>query len=101
MSAEKASPARVRVYTRPGCHLCDQAIAVVAAVCGELGETWETVDITSDAARDEGLLERFHDEIPVTFVDGRQHDFWRVDADRLRAALAGGPERRRWWRRRA
>ena len=34
------------------------------------------------------LLERFTEEIPVTFVDGRQHDFWRVDEQRLRAALA-------------
>ncbi|WP_367303750.1 glutaredoxin family protein [Nocardioides panacis] len=30
----------------------------------------------------------YGEEIPVTFVDGRQHDFWRVDAERLRAALA-------------
>ena len=39
--------------------------------------------ITTDPA----LLERFTEEIPVTFVDGRQHDFWRVSEDRLRAAL--------------
>lgn len=77
---------RVRVYTRPGCHLCEQALAVVAAVCAELGEQWEEVDATTDPA----LLERFHDEIPVTLVDGAQHDFWRVDPDRLRAALRAG-----------
>jgi hypothetical protein len=33
-------------------------------------------------------VRHFSEEIPVTFVDGRQHDFWRVDATRLRAALA-------------
>jgi hypothetical protein len=30
-------------------------------------------------------------EIPVTLVDGKQHDFWRVDEARLRAALAARP----------
>ncbi len=75
--------ARVTLYTRPGCHLCAQAREVVERVCDDLGETYEEVDITTDAA----LLERFTEEIPVTFVDGRQHDFWRVDEQRLRAAL--------------
>lgn len=75
--------ARVTFYTRPGCHLCDEARPVVARVCADLGETFEEVDITTDPA----LLERFTEEIPVTFVDGRQHDFWRVSEDRLRAAL--------------
>jgi hypothetical protein len=36
---------------------------------------------------DAELLAAYSDEIPVTLVDGRRHDFWRVDADRLRAAL--------------
>ena len=34
-------------------------------------------------------LARWSDEVPVTLVDGRQHDFWRVDETRLRRALAG------------
>ncbi|MBU1802638.1 MAG: glutaredoxin family protein [Actinobacteria bacterium] len=74
---------RVTVYSRPGCHLCEQAEEVVAAVCAELGERYEMVMIDDDPQ----LQERFTDEVPVTFVDGRQHDFWRVDPDRLRAAL--------------
>lgn len=77
---------RVRVYTRPGCHLCERALTVVAAVCAELEEQWEEIDVSSDPA----LVERYHDEIPVTLVDGAQHDFWRVDPDRLRAALRAG-----------
>ena len=75
--------ARVTLYSRPGCHLCDDARAVIATVCDDLGETFEEVDIESDA----DLEDRFGEEIPVTFVDGRQHDFWRVDPVRLRAAL--------------
>jgi hypothetical protein len=78
-------PPRVVLYSRPGCHLCDDARAVVAAVCAELGERFDEVDITTS----EELTRRFGEEIPVTFVDGSQHDFWRVDPERLRAALAG------------
>ncbi len=77
--------ARVTFYSRTGCHLCDEARPVVARVCAELGQTWEEVDIDTDPA----LQDRFTDEVPVTFVDGRQHDFWRVDEQRLRAALGG------------
>ena len=79
------STPRVTLYTRPGCHLCDDARAVVQAVCADLGEAYEEVDITTDG----DLEDRYGDEIPVTLVDGRQHDFWRVDAARLRAALGG------------
>ncbi len=76
---------RVTVYSRPGCHLCEVALEVVASVCGPLGESWVEVDITTDP----DLEDRFSEEIPVTFVDGRQHDFWRVDPARLHAALTG------------
>lgn len=77
------TPPRVLLYSRPGCHLCDDARAIVAAVCAELGERYDEVDITGS----EELLRRFGEEIPVTFVDGVQHDYWRVDPARLRAAL--------------
>ena len=78
---------RVVLYGKPGCHLCDDARAVVERVCTDLGETYEEVSILDDPA----LMDRFGEEIPVTFVDGAQHDFWRVDAGRLRAALAANP----------
>jgi glutaredoxin len=77
--------ARVTLYGRPGCHLCDDARAVIEAVCAELGESYAEVDVDDDPA----LLDRYGEEIPVTLVDGRQHDFWRVDPDRLRTALRG------------
>ena len=75
--------ARVTLYTRPGCHLCDDARAVVENVCAELGERFTEVDIDGS----EELTRRYGEEIPVTLVDGRQHDYWRVDPDRLRRAL--------------
>jgi glutaredoxin len=74
---------RVTLYSRPGCHLCEDARAIIAAVCAELGETYAEVSIDDDPT----LQQRFGEEIPVTFVDGKQHDFWRVDATRLRRAL--------------
>jgi glutaredoxin len=76
---------RVTLYGKPGCHLCDDARAVVQAVCAELGVGWTEIDITTDPE----LFEKYGEQIPVTFVDGRQHDFWRVDPARLRKALAG------------
>jgi glutaredoxin len=81
--------ARVTLYSRPGCHLCDAAREVVERVCADLGEEYDEVSVDDDPQ----LQERFGEEIPVTFVDGRQHDFWRVDEGRLRAALGAGPAR--------
>jgi glutaredoxin len=77
------SPPRVVLYSKPGCHLCDDARAVIAGVCSELGEQYDEIDITTS----EELMRAYGEEIPVTFVDGSQHDFWRVDPVRLRAAL--------------
>ena len=78
------SDPRVRLYSKPGCHLCDDARAVVELVCADLGTSYDEVDITTSPE----LTNAYADQIPVTFVDGRQHDFWRVDETRLRRALA-------------
>jgi hypothetical protein len=75
---------RVTVLTKPGCHLCDDALVVVARVAEDLDVGWTEVDISTD----EDLLAQWWEQIPVTFVDGVQHDYWRVDEVRLRAALA-------------
>ncbi len=78
-----SAPPRVLLYSKPGCHLCDEARAVVEQVCAQTGEEYDEIDITTS----EALVRAYGEEIPVTFVDGAQHDFWRVDPDRLRAAL--------------
>ena len=77
-------PSRVVFYTKPGCHLCDDARAVIERVAAELGVGWEERDITASEAD----LREYWDKIPVTLVDGVQIDFWRVSEDRLRAALS-------------
>ncbi|HZV25399.1 MAG TPA: glutaredoxin family protein, partial [Acidothermaceae bacterium] len=65
---------RVVLFSRPGCHLCDAARAVVDKVTAEFGERYTETDITLDP-RD---LSAYGDSIPVVEVDGIQVDFWRV-----------------------
>ena len=74
---------RITLLGRPGCHLCDDARAVITKVADDLGVAWEERDITQSPAD----LREYWEKIPVTLVDGVQHDFWRVSEDRLRRAL--------------
>ena len=74
--------ARVVMVGREGCHLCAEARAVIERVVASTGDSFAEVDIDADPE-----LSRYTEEVPVTFVDGRQHDYWRVDEGRLRAAL--------------
>jgi hypothetical protein len=74
---------RITLIGRPGCHLCDDARAVVEEVASELGVGWEERSVEDDP----DLREQWADHIPVTLVDGRPHDFFRVSPERLRAAL--------------
>ena len=75
---------RITLLSRPGCHLCDDARVVIRMVADDLGVTWEERDITLSEAD----LREYWEKIPVTFVDGVQHDFWRVSEERLRRALS-------------
>jgi glutaredoxin-like protein DUF836 len=74
----------ITLLSRPGCHLCDDAREVIARVAGDLQVPWEERDIT----RSEDDLRDYGDMIPVTLINGVQHDFWHVNERRLRAALA-------------
>lgn len=75
---------RVQLITKPGCHLCDDARAVVETVTAELGMTWEDLDAGSVPE----LMETYAEEIPVLLVDGVQRDFWRIDPKRLTRLLS-------------
>ena len=69
---------------KPGCHLCDDARAVLTSVLGEFdGLTFDELSIFDDAS----LAEQYSEEIPVVLINGRVHAIWRLDADRLRTAL--------------
>ena len=72
------------VLVRQGCHLCDDALAIIETVCRGAHASCQAVDVDTDPA----LRERYTDHVPVTFVDGVQHALWFVDATRLSDALA-------------
>lgn len=74
---------RVRVLSRAGCHLCEDALAVVAQVCADRGEPYDVGDVDADPT----LLSRYGDRVPVVFVDGAEFAVWRVDPGRLDRAL--------------
>ena len=74
---------RVTLYSRHGCHLCEEMRAVVAAVERELPLEVDEVDVDGDAA----LATAYGDEVPVLFVNGRKAFKYRVDAAALRARL--------------
>ena len=78
-----SGPHVITLLTRPGCHLCDEAREVIIRVADDLGLRWEERDITSSGSE----LREYWDKIPVTLIDGIQHDFWHVSEERLRAAL--------------
>ncbi|WP_394554253.1 glutaredoxin family protein [Agromyces sp. MMS24-JH15] len=75
---------------KPGCHLCDDAREVVAAVRAEVEALADAPAITfeeRDILVEPDLFDRFAEEIPVVLLDGRVHAYWRIDAARLKAAL--------------
>jgi Glutaredoxin-like domain (DUF836) len=80
---QKDTGNRITLIGKAGCHLCDAAREIVARVAADLGVGWAEYDINDDPQ----LKEDYWDTIPVTLVDGRPHDFWKVDEERLRAAL--------------
>jgi glutaredoxin len=85
-------PPRVVLYGRAGCHLCDDARAVVERVATEAQVGWIEVDVDAAAAHDGGALQReYGEEVPVVTVDGVPRGFFRVDPDRLRKALSAPP----------
>lgn len=73
---------------KPGCHLCDDARNVIAAVVADLPADAAAVSVSEVSILDDAELhERYVEEIPVVLIDGRVHTYWRVDPSRLRTAL--------------
>ena len=77
--------ATVVLYARPGCHLCDDARAVIEAARAEVAFAFQEIDIESDDAlvRDYGL------RIPVVAVDGQELFEISVEETALLAAVRG------------
>lgn len=79
----------VTLIRKPGCHLCDDARAVIDAVFTDLLAAGEPVPdlLERSILDDRDLHERYVEEIPVVLIDGEMHTYWRVDAARLRSAI--------------
>jgi glutaredoxin len=76
--------ATVTLLSKPDCHLCDDAREIVRAVVASNPRvTLTELSITDDPA----LAERYAEEIPVVMINGRVHNIWRVNPERLTAAL--------------
>jgi len=75
----------VTIYSRPGCHLCDEMKAVVKQVAITVPLALNEIDISKDPE-----LERLYGlEIPVLFVGGRKVAKYRVGEQEFRRILAG------------
>jgi len=75
---------RVTLISRTGCHLCEQAEAVLDRI---LPGGWTRVDVESSIE-----LERdYGDRVPVVLLDGAEHGYWRVEQARLLRDLARQP----------
>lgn len=72
------------LFTRPGCHLCEYAREALERVQAASGETWVEVSVESDLE----LEREYGDRVPVVLLDGREHDYFRVDEGRLLRDLA-------------
>lgn len=77
---------RVTLIGKPDCHLCQDAAQIIASVCAELDVGWTELSILDDPK----LADQYFESIPVILVDGKPHDQWRVDPDRLKKALTSG-----------
>jgi len=73
----------ITIYSRPGCHLCDDAENVLESLRKELNFEIEVINIDEDAE----LIKLYSDQVPVIHIDGIQHDFYKVDPLRFRFSL--------------
>ena len=75
----------VTVYSKPDCHLCDEALEVIARVRRD--HEFELIE--RDITADDGLLRAYFERIPVVAIDGRELFEYFVDEQLLRSLLAG------------
>jgi glutaredoxin len=74
----------ITLYTRTGCHLCEEAKALIEPILREFGVALREVDIDEDAA----LQQRYGTDIPVIFIGGRKAAKHRVDTAKFRRQLS-------------
>ena len=74
---------QVTMYSRRNCHLCEVAKEVVESARNEAEFEFEVVLIGGDAA----LEKEYGEEVPVTLINGKRHDYFRVDRTRFIEAV--------------
>jgi glutaredoxin len=74
----------ITLYTRPGCHLCEQARVAIAPLLAEFAATLREVNIDDDAV----LRERYGGDIPVIFIGAKKAAKHRVDVAQFRRQLS-------------
>ena len=80
----------VTVYSRSGCHLCENAETTLAGLIDELQFDLEIKLIDGS----EELEKLYGHEVPVIHINGEHHDFFRVDVERFRSSLGKHHQRR-------
>jgi glutaredoxin len=73
----------VTIYSRQGCHLCDDAYKTLQSIQAELNFEIEVIDINQN----QELVNLYSDQVPVIHIDGQHHDFYKVDPERFRSSL--------------
>ena len=76
-------PIRIDIYSRPGCHLCDEAKAVVEPLREQYPMVLRTINVESSA----DLVNRYGSEIPVVFINGEEAFRQRVVRTELERKL--------------
>ncbi len=76
-------PLQLELYSRPGCHLCEDLRALCERLRGEFCLEITEVNIEADPS----LLSRYGEEIPVLFIDGRKAVKFRTTESALRRRL--------------
>ena len=76
-------PRDVTLYSRPGCHLCEEAKAAIAPLLREFGAVLREVNIDEDSV----LQERYGWDIPVIFIGRHKAAKHRVDLAQFRRQL--------------
>jgi len=79
-----SGPRAITLYTRPGCHLCEEAKALIESLLSEFGATLREVNIDED----EVLRQRYGTDIPVIFIGSRKAAKHRVDPVKFRRQLS-------------
>jgi glutaredoxin len=74
---------KVTVYSRSGCHLCEIAIDRIKSTMDELKFELDIKLIDNDIK----LQEEYGEQVPVILIEGKVHDYWRVDLERFTKAV--------------